>query len=124
LLKNNPAAIAAIAGTQQILLPLPVVAELRFGFLGGSKTKENEMKLERFLAQPHVDILTINLQTTEYFARLQFYAKKKARALSHNDLWIAALAEQFQYDLVTFDRDFVVFIGLLKGRLHILGTQN
>jgi predicted nucleic acid-binding protein len=122
LLKGDPAAVQAIGGVQQLIVPLPVIAELRYGFLNGSKPEENETKLQRFLAQAIVEIASPDMQTTEHFARLHTYVRQKARALSHNDLWIAALAEQNRYDLVTFDQDFAVFRPLLGKRLHILGT--
>lgn len=113
--------IGILAQSNEIFLPLPVVAELRFGFLGGTKSEDNEQRLQRFLSQPAVIILEPSVRTTEKYAQVAVLCRKKGRALSHNDLWIAALALESGKNLVTYDKDFDVLTDIFAERLILLG---
>jgi predicted nucleic acid-binding protein len=55
---------------EAILLPFPVLAELRAGFAVGSHGPENERTLRRFLMQPGVSALFADEQTTHQYASL------------------------------------------------------
>lgn len=78
LLRNNQTVVGIIAGAQMLALPLMVIGELRYGFLGGGRPDENEIKLERFLAQPDTSVILPTIQTTSHFARLNLICKKPA----------------------------------------------
>lgn len=107
----------------EIHLPLPVIAELRYGFLKGSRAEENERLLQRFLSQPSISIAVHTLETTTHYARLQLLCQQRGKALSQNDIWIAALAFESKDALATYDRDFEVFKEILGNKLYILGTD-
>jgi predicted nucleic acid-binding protein len=92
------------AGT--LYLPNVVMAELRYGFALGGRQEENERLLERFVASKKVRVLLPDNATTTYFVAIAVYAKHKGIKLSTHDVWIAALCEQWEAALVTFDRDF------------------
>lgn len=104
----------------RVALPLPVVAELRAGFAGGVRPVENELILSKFLAQGMTRLLVPGLKTTYLYAEFQQYAKSRGRALSNNDVWIAALAREDGDVLVTYDRDFEVFQELFGDKLKVL----
>jgi len=104
----------------ELKLPLPVIAELRYGFAKGGRPKYNEQILQKFLAQPQVSIITPTLKTTEYYSELQLVCSQRAKALSQNDIWIAALAREVNDTLVTFDKDFAVFSNVFDNKLTIL----
>jgi predicted nucleic acid-binding protein len=114
-------AVDAISAAHELKIPLPVIAELRYGFLKGSQEDRNEQTLQKFLAQPHVSIATPTIETADVYAALQFYCVRRGKALSHNDIWIAALAQETDNILVTFDQDFSVFLTLFGDRLVLLG---
>jgi tRNA(fMet)-specific endonuclease VapC len=116
----SPVIAEVIRGVPDISLPLPVIAELRFGFIKGNKQAYNEHLLQKFLAQPQATVLKPTLETTRRYADLQLWCKKRGRALSNNDIWIAALAQEANDTLVTFDRDFDVFADLFGDKLMIL----
>lgn len=121
LQKGNQAIVAEIAKANQLLLPVIAIGELRYGFANGAKAQENERVLQKFLAIDKVEILDITNATTAHYAELYKYAKQKGKALSHNDLWIAALAKQYRVQLVSLDRDFEALSELLPGGLS--GTR-
>jgi len=87
-------------------MPVPVIAELRFGFLNGSKGRENEAILTLFLERPRVEVLCCDEETTVRYAELKLQLKKQGTPIPINDVWIAALALQHHATLFTRDSDF------------------
>jgi len=112
--------VELLEGVLELKLPLPVIAELRYGFIKGSQAEHNEQVLQRFLAQPHTSIVTPTLETTTYYAELQLLCNQRGKALSHNDIWIAALAREGSDILVTFDKDFTVLNDVFADKLMVL----
>lgn len=117
--RGDERAIKAISGRKMLFLPVFVVAELRFGFINGTKQRENEKRLERFLAHSHSEVLYPSLETTKHYSQIAAFCKYQGRALSHNDMWIAALVTETGLPFVTFDKDFVVLERLVSD-LHII----
>lgn len=89
-----------------ILMPLIVVGELRAGFSLGTKSKQNEMMLQKFLDSPSVITVTITDQTTRLFAEIFRRLKVAGTPINTNDMWIAALTLEHDGLLVTLDSDF------------------
>lgn len=96
--------------TETMTLPLAVVAEIQKGFLGGKRRQENESRLQQFMSDGEVGIALPTVQTADCFAELWLYCRTRGRALSDNDLWIAATALETGEPLLTLDKDFAVFI--------------
>jgi tRNA(fMet)-specific endonuclease VapC len=106
MMKGAPEATHLVRSAERILIPVPVIAELRFGFLNGSKGRENEATLVRFLDRPRVEVLSCDEETTVRYAELKLQLKKQGTPIPINDVWIAALALQHQATLFTRDSDF------------------
>jgi tRNA(fMet)-specific endonuclease VapC len=79
------------------------VAELRAGFLVGTKGRENERVLRQVLASPRVSILYATEATTRQHARLYLQLRTQGTPIPTNDLWIAALV--LENDIALFSRD-------------------
>lgn len=120
--KSDPIALDVLGSINDIQVPLPVIAELRYGFANGSRREQNEAILQKFLAEPRVSIIEPSLTTTKYYAELQKMCRDSGRVLSHNDIWIASLAREIGQPLVTFDQDFEVFKDAFGDKLIILIT--
>jgi predicted nucleic acid-binding protein len=118
--RGDDAAVDALRGQTNIYLPIISVGELRYGFLSGNKQKENEFQLSKFLAQERVEILFPTLKTAEIYGQLAVRCRQAGRALSNNDLWIAALANEANELLVTYDKDFAVLADIFGDKLVIL----
>ena len=118
--RRLPSIVESLTHASNLSLPLPVIAELRYGFAMGSQKDKNETLLERFLAQPQTQILTPSIATTRIYAELQKYCREHGKALSHNDIWIAALAREHGDVLVTYDTDFSVFEDMFGDKLLLL----
>jgi len=120
LLLGNKHAIEAISDAGGIVIALASVAELRYGFINGTQAAANEDILQKFLARSGILVAAPSIKTTVHYAELQLLCKKSGRALSQNDIWIAATAKENGYKLLTFDKDFEVFEGLFGKDLKIL----
>lgn len=120
LCKGNSVACEVLKSMDNIQVPLNVIAELRYGFINGSRSEQNEIILQKFLAEPRISIVKPSLKTSEYYAELQKMCRDSGRVLSHNDIWIASLARELDKKLVTFDQDFEVFKDIFGDKLIIL----
>jgi predicted nucleic acid-binding protein len=120
LYRGDTAAKKALEDQDRILVPIMVVGELQYGFIGGNRQAENELMLERFMAQVSVDIVYPTTQTASIYSQLALACRLSGRALSHNDLWIAALSMENSSTLVTYDRDFVALTDSMGDGLLIL----
>src|SRR5436853_256181 len=73
---------------QHVVLPVPVVGELRFGAVKSSRRESNLQRIQALITQ--CQVLDIRLSTTEAYARIRLALKKRGRPIPENDLWIAA----------------------------------
>ena len=83
-----------------------VLGELRAGFLKGSKAQHNERLLADFLGSPRVQTVVIDDETSERYAQIHDFLRRKGRPIPVNDIWIAASAAQHGLRLVTSDGRF------------------
>lgn len=117
--KGDQAVADAVRLSDRLFLPQFTIAELRFGFALGSRTAENEVLLGKFLSSAQTEALYADEMTTGFYVAAATYARKHGRQLSHNDLWIAALALQHGAELLTFDKDFEGLVDLKDFRAHV-----
>ena len=89
-----------------IIVPSIVIGELRAGFAAGSRRKENEGLLQRFLDSPNVSVETISDSTTKIYAEIYLRLHAKGKPIGTNDMWIAAVALQQDNELLTLDEGF------------------
>ncbi len=101
-----PITVTAVREADAIHLPVPVLAELRFGFAKGTKGKQNEAALLQFLDSPRVRVLACDDATTHFYAQLKLQLTRQGTPIPINDIWIAALVLQHGATLHTLDRDF------------------
>lgn len=101
--RGVPEVAVHLSQAESICLPLMVLGELRAGFQVGSRSRENEQILARFLASPRVSLLLPDQQTTLHYANLYSQLRRQGTPIPVNDLWIAALV--LQHELVLLSRD-------------------
>jgi len=90
----------------ELLVPLITVGELRAGFALGTKKEENEALLQKLLDSANVSTVTITDNTTKLFAAIFQRLKLAGTPINTNDIWISALALEYDCLLVTLDSDF------------------
>jgi predicted nucleic acid-binding protein len=103
LVRGDARARQVVETAAEVLLPLPVLAELRAGFAHGSRREANEKLLAQLLAADGVSVLCPDEQTTVFYASIYAGLRKRGTPVPTNDLWIAALV--VQHGAVLFDRD-------------------
>ena len=107
LLRGREEIATLLNEAESISLPNVVIAELQYGFQLGTKLSENNKLLSKFLANKKIHAILSDNATTEYFVNIAIIAREKGIQLSSHDIWIAALAEQWDFTLVSSDKDFV-----------------
>lgn len=106
LFRAHAGVVDRIRGAEQVLVSTVVAGELLFGFRNGTRYEANRRELERFLANPYVDLLPVTLVTADRFGRIAAALRRKGRPLPTNDIWIAAHAMESGAELLSFDRHF------------------
>ncbi len=109
---ENPALRPYFTARNHIVVPTVVVGELRAGFAAGNKQTFNDRNLKKFLSSPNVDVVTLSDQTTSHYARVFASLKRVGTPIGTNDMWIAAIAIEFDIPLLTLDTDFRRIPGL------------
>lgn len=106
VMEGDPRSIHIARTCDALLMPVPVIAELRLAFLHGTVGQRNEAVLTTFLAQPRVDVLACDAATTSIYAHLKLQLKRQGTPISINAVWIAALVLQHGAALLSRDREF------------------
>lgn len=106
LCRGTAEVVEQISQAERIYLPVIALAELRAGFQAGSRARQNERILVRFLSSPRVRLLLVDEQTTFHYANLFAQLRRQATPIPTNDLWVAALVIQHNLILLTRDAHF------------------
>lgn len=101
--RGEAAVVQRLREAEQIVLPFVTLAELRAGFLCGTRSRQNERTLIGFLNAPRVAIFYPDEQTTHHYAALFRQLRQQGTPIPTSDLWIAALV--VQHDLMLYARD-------------------
>jgi tRNA(fMet)-specific endonuclease VapC len=112
LREGEPQIAADVRRAEVVGLPIIVLGELWFGFMNGSKLRQNTENLERLLATPRVHILQLDEQTARVFGEIATLLRQTGIAIQQNDIWIASLCKQHGFALATRDRGFQHVLGL------------
>ena len=111
-LKGDGNILEIISESGIIYLSVFVLAELFYGFKGGSREKNNKEYLNRFLAKPGVSVLEATVETSRIFADIKFALKKSGSPIPINDVWIASHVMESGSELITYDHHFLKIAGL------------
>jgi len=98
-----------------VAVPAIVIGELWLGFLGGARTRENDLELHQFLAHRVVEEVPVDHEVGRIYAEIVRTLKAKGTPLPANDIWIAATAAHVGATVLTFDDHFraIERVGLL-----------
>ena len=111
--KNNADAVNTFKQMEYIGINIVVLGELLSGFKGGTKESTNRKELEQFLDSPRVNLLTLDEETAEFYAKIYWEVKKKGKPIPTNDLWIAASAMRHALAIFSYDEHFANIPGLI-----------
>ena len=106
LRRGEPAIGRQIESARWIGVSTIVLGELGGGFLNGSLLEFNRRRLNNFLEEPVVEILSVDRKVADRYGEIYFHLRKSGRPIPQNDMWIAAIAIAARVPLVTYDRHF------------------
>ena len=104
LFEEDPAFQVALQEETTISIPFAVAGEYWFGIEGSNQKATLSTLFKEWLG--HVELLWPDHQTVMKYGELSHLLKTRGRQLSHNDIWIAALALQHQLPVLSRDLDF------------------
>ncbi|MBC6479451.1 MAG: type II toxin-antitoxin system VapC family toxin [Hormoscilla sp. GM7CHS1pb] len=96
---------------EAIYVSSPTIGELYYGAYKSGRVAANLARVEQFIAETNV--LECDTATAKYYGQIRNSLRSRGRPISENDMWIAAVAMQYQLTLVSRD---IHFDGLLLER--------
>lgn len=93
---------ACIREAEEIFVPNTALGELYYGARHSKRVEENLSRVDEFAADN--TILSSDLDTAKLYGTIKSKLKLKGKPIPENDIWIAAIAKQ--YDLTLVSRDF------------------
>lgn len=96
--------INKIGASTKIFIPSVVVGELYFGAFKSLKRVENTATIKNLISKSV--ILACDENTAFYYGEIKNVLKSKGSPIPENDIWIAAIALQYNIKLVSRDQHF------------------
>lgn len=87
-----------------IFLPVTTIAEYRFGLLGSTRPETGEQLIEGF--ENVLPVLNLDTATARHYATIADQLKRSGQPIPQNDMWLAALALQYNKPILSRDRHF------------------
>ena len=104
LFSKDPKLHKRIANASEVFVPCIAVGELYFGAYKSSSPRQNHARIDEFAINNTV--LICNTDTAKRYGDIENRLKEKGRPIPENDIWIAAIAQQYALTLVTRDTHF------------------
>ncbi|MCP4754883.1 MAG: type II toxin-antitoxin system VapC family toxin [Proteobacteria bacterium] len=111
-LTGNLDVFHAISLAENVFMSVIVLGELYAGFRGGSKYRQNDEILRKFLSKPTVGVLLVTEETSQIFGQTKNALKKSGTPIPINDVWIASQAIETGAVVITYDSHYEEIAGL------------
>jgi tRNA(fMet)-specific endonuclease VapC len=110
LFASDNSVIDHLKAISEVFVPSIAVGELFYGARKSSRVEENIKKIESFVGASSV--LSCDLETARQYGMVKEFLRGKGRPIPENDIWIAALAVQYDLTLISRDSHFEGIEGL------------
>lgn len=110
LFAEEQAVLDKVSQAATVFIPSIVIGELYYGAYNSSKKEENEAKMNAFGSSSNV--IDCDIFTAKIYGQIKKLLKDKGKPIPENDLWIAAIAMQYDLTLVSRDAHFGHIDGL------------
>ena len=104
LFASDEAVLEQLAAADEIFIPSIVLGELFYGARRSARAAENVARIEEFASGNA--ILNCTAATARHYGVIKNALRSKGRPIPENDIWIAAIAAQYDLSLVTRDDHF------------------
>ena len=109
---NEPSFIRQIEQADCLCVPVPALAEFRFGILKSRFSEKMTTWLDDALTT--TTVLAADDGTTRYYAEIRLQLTSAGTPIPMNDLWIAAIARQHKLPVISSDAHFDYVDGLTR----------
>jgi tRNA(fMet)-specific endonuclease VapC len=104
LFANDQDVVTQLRSNINVFIPSIVLGELYYGAFGSIQVKENILKIHQLANKTKV--IDIDKETAIQYGEIKNYLKSNGTPIPENDIWIAALANQYRMKLVSRDSHF------------------
>ncbi len=105
LFRPEAAVVERLGLASEVFLSSNVVGKLYYGSYKSGRMADNVTRLEEFVRE--MEVLCPDAVTAKFYGQMKQGLKVLGRPIPENDLWIAAIARQYQLTLVSRDQHFV-----------------
>jgi tRNA(fMet)-specific endonuclease VapC len=103
-LKGEKTVADKIDKAKEIHIPIIVAGELYYGALYSTRVQKNIADIKSITG--NYNVLLIDEAVTLAYGNIKAALRKKGKPIPENDIWIAAIAQNYQLVLVTRDKHF------------------
>ena len=104
-LNNDPAIVSKMYNHFNVCISTISVGELHYGFNNSKNKEKNMILLYRFF--DNIDIIDVTKTVAYQYSNLRLKLKSLGKPIPDNDIWIAAIAQEHDFILVTRDKHFL-----------------
>ena len=104
LFANDSSVLRQLSAPSQIFIPSIVLGELYYGANKSAHSKSNIVHIDNFALKSAV--LACDTETVRHYGHIKDHLRAKGSPIPENDIWIAALAKQYQLTLASRDQHF------------------
>ena len=104
LFANEAVVLEKLQLAKEIFISNVTIGELYYGAKKSQRVRENKNRIDELVKNSV--ILGTNVETAIIYGEIKYSLKLKGRPLPENDIWIAAIALQYDLTLVTRDAHF------------------
>lgn len=102
--EGHPALESLLRTAADVAVPVIVLGEYRYGIRQSHHHRHYQQWLDEFL--PSYRVLDVDQQTTVHYAEIRSQLKKAGTPIPSNDVWVAALCQQYELPVLSLDRHF------------------
>jgi tRNA(fMet)-specific endonuclease VapC len=104
LFAKDPQIHDRLSTAEEVFVPSIAVGELYYGAYKAQKREENLARIEEFVLNNTV--LPCDISIAKKYGDIKNHLKEKGLPVPDNDIWIAAIAQQYALTLITRDSHF------------------
>lgn len=104
LFERDPSVQENLAKAEDVFIPSIAIGELYYGAYKSARVEINIVRIEEFAVSNTV--LKCDEVTAQQYGYIKNLLRNKGRPIPENDIWIAAVAQQYRITLVSRDQHF------------------
>ena len=103
-LRGNNSVASYLAENRSFVISAIVLGELEFGVQNAKQYSKHAKQLQDFMVD--VEVVHLDDKTAFFYGKIKTNLRKLGKPIPDNDIWIAALAMQYNATLLTNDAHF------------------